>query len=83
MPTYPTCEDNESGNGPDASGSKVKWTKGKVCSSKGVEYPSPSKGKQARERIINGGKPNSRKATNVNKCPWVLLVSKVKNLNTW
>ena len=36
MPTFPTYEDNESGNGPDANGSKAKWTKGKVCSSKGV-----------------------------------------------
>ncbi|PWA73897.1 trihelix protein [Artemisia annua] len=75
--TFPTCEANESGNGPangpDASGSKVRMTKSKVCASKGVEYSSPSKGNQARERIINGGKPNSKKTAKANKCPWVLL----------
>ncbi|GJV19328.1 mutator type transposase [Tanacetum coccineum] len=53
-------------------GSKVKWTKKKIKVTR-----SPQK------LTINGGKPNSKKQLDGNQCPWVLLVSKIKNSETW
>ncbi|GJU00847.1 mutator type transposase [Tanacetum coccineum] len=53
-------------------GSKVKWTKKKIAVTR-----SPQK------LTINGGKPNSKKQLDGNQCPWVLLVSKIKNSETW
>ncbi|GJU86118.1 mutator type transposase [Tanacetum coccineum] len=53
-------------------GSKVKWTKKKIAVTR-----SPQK------LTINGGKPNSKKQLDGNQCPWVLLVSKIKNSETF
>ncbi|GKB44418.1 mutator type transposase [Tanacetum coccineum] len=61
-----------------ASGSKEKWTKGKITIAR-----SPSKDKLTKEKLINGCKPNSKKQLDDNKCPWVVLVSKIKNTETW
>ncbi|GJU35581.1 mutator type transposase [Tanacetum coccineum] len=36
-----------------------------------------------KEKLIVGGKPNSKKKVDDNKCPWVVLVSKIKNKETW
>ncbi|GJW29148.1 mutator type transposase [Tanacetum coccineum] len=70
------------GSGPSqASRLTEKWTKEKIARSNG--YRSPSKGKLTKEKLINGGKPNSKKQVDDNKCPWVLLVSKIKNTETW
>ncbi|GJT90758.1 hypothetical protein Tco_1079603, partial [Tanacetum coccineum] len=39
--------------------------------------------KLTKEKLINGGKPNSKKQVDDNKCPWVVLVSKIKSSGTW
>ncbi|GJV27054.1 hypothetical protein Tco_1383502 [Tanacetum coccineum] len=44
---------------------------------------SPSKHKLTKEKLINRGKPNSKKQVDDNKCPWVVLVSKIKSSGTW
>ncbi|GKD06999.1 hypothetical protein Tco_1186684 [Tanacetum coccineum] len=67
------------GCGPSqASGSKEKWTKGKIAMARSL-----SKEKLSKEKLINRGKPNSEKHVDDNKCPWVVLVSKIKNTETW
>ncbi|GKA49429.1 mutator type transposase, partial [Tanacetum coccineum] len=83
IPSLPTFKDI--GNGPSqcsgpsqASGSKEKWTKKKNAMAR-----SPSKDKLTKEKLINGGKPNRKKQMDDNKCPWVVLVSKIKNTETW
>ena len=78
--TIPVFEESEkhvsSGGLNEASGSSPtnKWTRKKVGESKGFS-PKP-KSKQV------GGKPNARKLA-ANQCPWVLHVSKLRDLETW
>ena len=88
IPTLPTFEPTGSdgpANGPasvsDGNGSKVKSTQTKV--SEPTENPSTSKQKMTKERLVNGGRTKSKKVDRKNKCPWVLLISKHKDSQTW
>ena len=86
IPSLPTGEAQnlDTGvSGPSQStGSKVKWTKKTAPRSSG--YSSPSKVSGMKEKLFNGGKPNSKKKVHdPNKCTWVVLVSKLKESETW
>ena len=94
IPSLPTGEDsNIDGRPSQASGPtqssgpsqstqpKEKWTKNKVAKAHG--YTSPIKRNTTKERLINGGKPNKKKQVDNTKCPWVLLVSKLRNSESW
>ncbi|GJY98644.1 hypothetical protein Tco_0516074 [Tanacetum coccineum] len=82
IPSLPAAEDHNLDSRLSQSiGSKVEWTKEKIARSNG--YTSPSKHKLTNEKLINEGKSKSKKLVDDNKCPWVVLVSKIKNLDTW